>query len=76
MWIFHWSTLLTVAVGSFATAWVCTQTGRDPRLGGIVGALLGVLGWFSLISAWAWLYLNRLNPRIVRRPTRWYLWWR
>ena len=74
--MFSWWTLLTMIVGSFATAWVCKETGRDPRLGGILGLLFGVLGPLSLVSLWGYLYLNRLNPRVVKRPTRWYLWWR
>ncbi len=72
-----WQSVLSGIVGSFASAWVCKETGRDPRLGGIVGLLTGFFfGWFGLASLWTWLYLNRLNPRVVKKPTRWYMWWR
>ena len=75
MW-WPWSMLITAIVGSFATAWVCKETGRDPRLGGILGLLAGIFGWLSLVSLWTYLYLNRLNPRVVKKPTKWYAWWR
>jgi hypothetical protein len=75
--LFTWQAVVTAIVGSFATAFVCKDTGRDPRLGGIVGMLTGFFfGIFGLASLWAYLYLNRLNARLVKRPTRWYLWWR
>jgi hypothetical protein len=74
---FTWQMLLTGIIGSFATAYVCKDTGRDPRLGGILGLLTGYFfGVLALASLWAYLYLNRLEPRRVTKPTRWYLWWR
>jgi hypothetical protein len=75
--VIGWQNVVLGIVGSFVTAYVCQDTGRDPRLGGIVGGITGFfIGIIGLASLWAWLYLNRLSPRIVKRPTRWYLWWK
>jgi hypothetical protein len=72
-----WWSLVFAVVGAFGTAFVHEHTGRDPRTGGVIGAVVGfVLGPFYLVSLWVWLYYNRLNVHIINRPRRWWSWWR
>lgn len=69
--------LVWAAIGAFGTAWVHQDTGRDPRMGGLVGLAVGfVFGPIALVSLWIWLHYNRAAPRIITKYRRWYEWWR
>ena len=69
--------LVYAVVGAFGTAAVHQHTRRDPRIGGVIGLLVGfMLGPFALVALWAWLYYRRQNVRMTTTTRRWYEWWR
>jgi len=69
--------LVWAAVGAFGTAWLHQETGRDPRMGGLIGLAVGFLfGPFFLVLFWLWLYYTRSYTRTIRTYRRWYEWWR
>lgn len=64
-------------VGAFGTAWWHQETGRDPRMGGLIGLAVGFLfGPIALVSFWIWLYYTRSSGRIITKYRRWYEWWK
>ena len=72
VWMIVWA-----LVGAFGTAWVHEITGRDPRIGGLIGLAVGlVLGPFYLVSFWVWLYYTRLSNYRIGTNRRWFEWWR
>jgi hypothetical protein len=76
MW-FTWWSLLWALVGAFGTAWLHQYTGRDSRIGGLIGLGVGaILGPFYLVSFWVWLYYTRSSVHVIRNHRRWYEWWR
>jgi hypothetical protein len=76
MW-FTWWSLVWAIVGAFGTAFVHQHTGRDTRIGGLIGlAVGGILGPLYLVSFWVWLYYTRLNVYLYKKSRRWYEWWR
>lgn len=74
-WLFH--PFVVAIVGAFVTAYMHEHTGRDPRTGGLIGAVAGFIGgYWLLVSLWIYLYYNRLNVHIIRKQRRWWEWWR
>jgi hypothetical protein len=74
---FTWWSLLWALVGAFGTAYVHQEVGRDPRTGGLIGLVVGlVLGPFYLVMFWVWLYYTRSHGHVIRSYRRWYEWWR
>ena len=72
-----WHPGVIALVGAFGTAYVHQSTGRDPRTGGLIGALAGLfLGVGFLVSLWVYLYYNRLNVHVINRQRHWYSWWK
>jgi hypothetical protein len=77
MFWFSWWQLVWALAGAFGTAWLHQYTGRDPRIGGVLGLLIGFLfGPFALVSFWVWLYYTRSSVVVLTRTRRWYEWWR
>lgn len=74
-WLFH--PVVSAVIGAFFTAYIHEQTGRDPKIGGLIGCAVGLVGgyWF-LVSLWVYLYYNRLTVRVIRRRRPWWQWWR
>jgi hypothetical protein len=66
-------------VGSLGTAFLHQQTGRDVRMGGIIGAAVGAIGGiFFLLGLWIYIYYFMPGPvgRMYGRHRRiWYRWW-
>lgn len=71
--------LVGAVIGSFGTAYIHQITGRDVRMGGIIGALVGAIGsLFLLVMLWLWLYYGDTSYRVGKRygpRTPWYRWW-
>ena len=77
MGFFTWWSLVWAIVGAFGTAFMHQHIGRDPRTGGLIGLVLGLLfGPISLVCFWVWLYYNRQNVHVIKNYRRWYEWWR
>jgi hypothetical protein len=77
MFFWSWWQLVWALAGAFGTAWLHQYTGRDPRIGGIIGLIVGfVMGPFWLVSFWVWLYYTRRSTTIITKYRRWYEWWR
>lgn len=75
MWFFH--PVVVAVIGAFATAFMHEHTGRDPRTGGLIGAVAGFFGsYYLLVSLWIYLYYNRLNIHVIHRRRRWWEWWK
>lgn len=79
LYLILWHTFWAV-VGSFATAYLHEQTGRDVQMGGLIGGLVGAVGGlFFLVWLWVWLYYSRCTGRptwrIIHPRRRWYTWW-
>ncbi|MDB4954819.1 MAG: hypothetical protein JWO36_2388 [Myxococcales bacterium] len=69
--------LVYALVGAFGTAAVHQHTGRDPKMGGFIGLVVGFMfGPFALVSLWLWLYYRRTNVHVITKYRRWYEWWR
>ena len=69
--------VIWAVIGAFGTAWMHQETGRDPRMGGVIGLVVGfIFGPFFLVMFWLWLYYNRLAPRVITKYRRWYEWWK
>jgi hypothetical protein len=62
---------------AFVYAAMHEHLGRDPRVGGLAGFILGMFfGWAGLIFAVIWYsFMRKLGPRASPRR-RWYEWWR
>lgn len=79
MWyVIGWRIVLAI-IGSFVTAYIHERTGRDVRMGGIIGAAVGGIGgiWFLLIL-WVWIYYFASPPigRVYGLKRKfWYRWW-
>ncbi len=77
-YIVAWS-LFGAVIGSFGTAFIHEQTGRDVRMGGIIGAVVGAIGsLFFLMLFWLWLYYDRsmlVGRRYGPKRAVWYRWW-
>jgi len=72
-----WWQIVWALAGAFGTAWLHQYTGRDTRIGGLFGLLIGFFfGPVALVSFWAWLYYTRPSVIILRKTRRWYEWWR
>lgn len=71
--------ILGALVGSFGTAYVHQQTGRDVTMGGIIGMLVGAVGSiFLLVMFWVWLYYaapSSVGRMYGTRRKVWYRWW-
>lgn len=73
-----WRVVVAI-LGAFATAYIHQRTGRDVRMGGLIGAAVGGVGgiWFLLVL---WVYIYYFAPAPVgrmygSRRTVWYRWW-
>jgi hypothetical protein len=67
-------------VGSFGTAYLHERTGRDVKMGGMLGFVVGAVGQiFFLMIMWVWLYYaapGGWSPRLYGARRRlWYRWW-
>ncbi len=77
-WFIAWRVAVAV-FGAFATAYIHQRTGREVRMGGLIGAAVGGIGgiWFLLVL---WVYIYYFAPSPIGRmygPRRtvWYRWW-
>ncbi len=72
-----WRVVLVV-FGSFATAYIHQRTGRDVRMGGLIGAAVGGIGgiWF-LLMVWVYIYYFAPSPigHVYGSRRIWYRWW-
>lgn len=81
MWYFAMWAIFWGVIGSFGTAYLHERTGRDVRMGGIFGALIGAVGGIFLLTLfWIWLWYSSAPPvGRVYRPynfrQRWFRWW-
>jgi hypothetical protein len=65
-------------LGSFGTAYVHERTGRDIRMGGLIGLVVGfVLGPVFLVMFWLWVYYRAggFGVRAYNARQHWYRWW-
>jgi hypothetical protein len=78
MYLVAWGVFWAV-IGSFGTAYLHQRTGRDVKMGGIIGAAVGAIGGiFFLMMLWVWIYYFMSAPagRIYgSRRTSWVRWW-
>ena len=69
--------VLVALVVAFVYAALHERLGRDPRVGGLAGFILGMFfGWVGLVLAVIWYaFMRKAGPyEAKRRP--WYEWWR
>lgn len=70
--------LFWALVGSFATAYVHEKTGRDVRMGGLIGLFVGAIGGAIFLGIyWLWLHFDRdtMPRRDLFDLRRWYEWY-
>lgn len=79
-WQWQWflNNLMWAIIGSFGTAYIHERTGRDIRMGGLIGLAVGfLLGPVFLVMFWLWVYYRAGGFHVSSYNTkkRWYRWW-